>query len=220
MGTLERRERERTELRQRILDAARDLFAKHGYEAVSMRKIAEAIEYSPTALYVHFRDKAALFHELCGQDFLAFAGVFQKLAAVADPVERLTRIGEAYIAFALKHPNHYRLMFMTRAEPAAVAPTEDDLKDKGNPTVDAYAFLKQAVTQAIAAGRLRPELREPDLVAQTLWASVHGVASLQITFENDPWIEWQPLPERARLMLDAVIRGLVSMPGPTEGGAG
>src|SRR5688572_22172561 len=165
MGVVERRERERVELRQRILDAARELFATHGYEAVSMRKIAEAIEYSPTALYVHFRDKAALFHELCGQDFLALAGVLQELAAVTDPVERLGRIGDAYITFALKHPNHYKLMFMTRADPDAVAPTEEDLKTKGNPTVDAYAFLKQAVTEAIEADRLRPELREPDLVA-------------------------------------------------------
>ena len=216
MGTIERRERERIELRQRILDAARELFATHGYEAVSMRKIAETIEYSPTAIYVHFRDKAALFHELCGQDFLALAGVLQELAAVADPVERLRRIGDAYITFALQHPNHYRLMFMTRADPAAVAPTEEDLRDKGNPTVDAYAFLKQAVTQAMQAGRLRPELRDPDLVAQVLWAGVHGIASLQITFENDPWIEWQPLPERKRVMLDALIRGLVA---DTEGGA-
>ena len=216
MGTIERRERERIELRQRILDAARELFATHGYDAVSMRKIAEAIEYSPTAIYVHFRDKAALFHELCGQDFLALAGVLQELAAVADPVERLRRIGDAYITFALKHPNHYRLMFMTRAEPAAVAPTEEDLREKGNPTVNAYAFLKQAVTQAIEAGRLRAELRDPELVAQVLWAGVHGIASIQITFDNDPWIDLRPVQDRARVMLDVLIRGLVA---ETEGGA-
>src|SRR5215213_11936500 len=69
MGTRERRDREREEIRAKILDAARDLFASQGYEAVSMRKIAEAIEYSPTAIYVHFDDKADLMRELCIRDF-------------------------------------------------------------------------------------------------------------------------------------------------------
>ena len=66
---LERRERERTELRELILEAARDLFVELGYEGVSMRKVAQRINYSPTAIYLHFADKEALFHELCARDF-------------------------------------------------------------------------------------------------------------------------------------------------------
>ncbi len=73
MGTKERREREREELRTRILDAARELFAEEGYEAVTMRRIADRIEYSPTAIYFHFRDKEALMRELCDHDFRALA---------------------------------------------------------------------------------------------------------------------------------------------------
>ena len=69
MGVKERREREREETRAKITDAARELFAREGYDAVSMRRIAEAIEYSPTAIYVHFKDKEALFQDLCRQDF-------------------------------------------------------------------------------------------------------------------------------------------------------
>src|SRR4028119_1353956 len=101
MGTLERRERERSETRAKILDAARDLFAEHGYDAVSMRKIAEAIEYSPTAIYVHFKDKEALFHELCRGDFGRLAHESQRLGSIADPVERLRLLGHAYMRFAL-----------------------------------------------------------------------------------------------------------------------
>ena len=149
MGTTERRERERQELRTRILDAARELFAEEGYDAVTMRRIAERIEYSPTAIYFHFRDKHALMQELCDEDFGALAGEFQKIAAIADPVDRLRRIGQAYVAFAMSHRNHYRLMFMT-PHPEAMQPEDSRLR-RGNPEEDAYAFLKATVAEAIAA---------------------------------------------------------------------
>ncbi len=80
MGTVERREREKQELRTRILDAARELFAELGYEAVTMRKIAERIEYSPTAIYFHFKDKDALMRELCEMDFSTLAQQFRTIA--------------------------------------------------------------------------------------------------------------------------------------------
>src|SRR6478672_10046742 len=112
MGTQERRERERQELRTKILDAARALFSAHGYDAVTMRKIAEAIEYSPTAIYQHFQDKETLVAELCRHDFRSFAGHFAAAAALEDPVERLCAAGRAYFAFAGECPQHYRSMFM------------------------------------------------------------------------------------------------------------
>ena len=89
MGPKERREREREEIRTRILDAARELFASEGVESVTMRRIADRIEYSPTAIYFHFRDKEALLAELCDCDFRAFAQEFFVIARLADPVERL-----------------------------------------------------------------------------------------------------------------------------------
>src|SRR4051794_31634463 len=99
MGSQERREREREATRAKIMAAARDLFAREGYEAVSMRRIAEVIEYSPTAIYVHFKDKDALFRELCAHDFGRLAEVFAQLSRVADPVERVRQIGLAYVRF-------------------------------------------------------------------------------------------------------------------------
>src|SRR5829696_7163436 len=112
MGSLERREREKQELRGRILEAARELFLAHGYDAVTMRKIAERIEYSPTAIYQHFADKDALVAELCRHDFRNFAAHFARAAATEDPIERLRASGRAYFDFAVEYPQHYRLMFM------------------------------------------------------------------------------------------------------------
>src|SRR5499433_4320610 len=97
MGVQERRERERMETREKILDAARELFITEGFEGVSMRKVAEKIEYSPTAIYVHFADKQELFRELCHQDYARLAEVFQSSVMSTDPTERLKQIGAIYI---------------------------------------------------------------------------------------------------------------------------
>src|SRR5271157_2262958 len=114
MGVKERRERERLETRDKILDAARELFVSEGYDGVSMRKVAEKIEYSPTAIYVHFADKLQLFRALCQEDFARLSQTFQGNAPLKDPVQRLTQIGRAYIEFGVRFPHHYQLMFMTR----------------------------------------------------------------------------------------------------------
>src|SRR4051812_49342645 len=111
MGSTERREREKLELRTKILDAARELFVSDGYDAVTMRKIAERIEYSPTAIYIHFKDKSALLQELVSEDFGQLAAHFAKLGRIDDPIERLAKCGKAYVEFGIEHPNHYLLMF-------------------------------------------------------------------------------------------------------------
>jgi AcrR family transcriptional regulator len=207
MGVRERRLREKSETRDKILDAARELFLCEGYDGVSMRMVAQKIEYSPTAIYVHFTDKEDLFHELCSEDFARLAEVFQTAAMPLDPIERLRFIGKTYAEFGLHYPNHYKLMFMTPHPPAKL--NERDQEIKGNPEVDAYAFLKLTVQQAIDAGCFRDELKDAELLSQTVWASIHGVISLNIAKCSDPWVDWRPMAERVNLMLDAVLRGLV-----------
>jgi AcrR family transcriptional regulator len=214
MGVKERREREKSETRDKILDAARELFVTEGFEGVSMRKVAEKIEYSPTAIYVHFADKQELFRELCHQDYARLAEVFQSSVMSTDPIERLKQIGAIYIDFGTRYPNHYRFMFMT-AHPPHV-PDEADREMMGNPEMDAYAFLKWAVQQAIDAGCFREELTDAELISQTLWASVHGVISLHIAKGCDPWVDWRPLQDRAEMMPDVTLRGLIR-PGRGEG---
>ena len=207
MGVKERREREKSETRDKILDAARELFVTEGYEGVSMRRVADMIEYSPTAIYVYFVDKEELFRELCHRDYARLAEVLQRSVATPDPVERLKQIGGIYVEFGVRYPNHYKFMFMTPHPGHEM--DEVDREMHGNPEKDAYAFLKWAVQQAIDAGCFRQDVNDAELISQTLWASVHGVISLQIAKGCDAWVEWRPMQDRAAMMLDITLRGLL-----------
>jgi AcrR family transcriptional regulator len=202
LGPKERREREREEIRTRILDAARELFANEGVESVTMRRIADRIEYSPTAIYFHFRDKEALLAELCDCDFRSFAHGFIEIAQIADPVERLRAAGRAYVSFGLNNPSHYRLMFMTPKT------TEASTIAKGNPEEDSYAFLRSIVAELMEQGRFRDDITNVDLAAQVMWSAMHGLVSLEIAKCKDEWVEWRPV-ERAQTVSDMMIRGLL-----------
>jgi len=209
MGVKERRERERADVRARILDAARDMFARDGYEAVTMRAIADRIEYSAPVIYGHFQDKNALLQELCFLDFRALGESFARIGRLLDPVERLRRIGAAYVDFALANPAHFRFMFMTPK------PYVDDGRMesvRGNPEQDAYAFLCQTVADAIAADCLRPEYTDVARTAQLFWGAAHGIVSLQIAKCDDPWIHWDDARATALELIEAVTRGVVRAP--------
>lgn len=212
MGSKERRERELGDTRRRILEAAREMFVQRGYEATTMRAIAQRIEYTATAIYHHFQDKDELLTELCTADFKALAAAFQRIGGTEDPIERLRQIGDAYVDFALEHPMQYQLMFMTR-QPVM------EVKDivRGDPGQDAYAFLRDAWAHAIASGRLRPEYSDPEELAQMCWASVHGLLALHIIKHNSKqqggdWIEWRDARRTARRLSDAQLRGLLRDP--------
>src|SRR5438034_5730913 len=109
--SLARRERERAETRGKILEAARRMFVQKGYEGTTMRAIATKIGYTPTAIYHHFKDKDALVAELAGLDFRALAQALQQTASTADPLDRLEKIGAAYVEFGLTHPMQYQFLF-------------------------------------------------------------------------------------------------------------
>jgi AcrR family transcriptional regulator len=205
LGPRERREREREEIRTRILDAARELFVSEGVDSVTMRRIADRIEYSPTAIYFHFRDKESLLAELCDFDFRNFAHGFTVIAQIPDPVERLRAAGRSYVEFGVNNPSHYRLMFMTPKPPN----DKTDTSGKGNPEEDAYAFLRGVVLDLAAQGKLREGLDDVDLVAQTIWATIHGLVSLEIAKCNDAWVEFRPIAERTEMVIDSIERGLL-----------
>lgn len=170
-----------------------------------MRRVAEAIEYSPTAIYLHFPDKESLIRELCSADFRSLAASFQRIAREPDPLERLRKIGYAYVDFAVDHPNHYRLMFMTPHPPLS---PEDSALKHGNPEEDAYAFLKYIVAESIAQGRFRSEYSDVELTSQLVWSGMHGIVALEIAKCNDPWVEWRPLQKRAEAMVNLLVDGL------------
>jgi AcrR family transcriptional regulator len=112
MGIVERRSRQKQALRERILDAARRIVMREGFAALSMRKIADAIEYSPATLYLHFASRDEIAHALCAEGYAQLLETFVPLAQIADPAERLRALGRAYVAFGVAHPETYRLIFM------------------------------------------------------------------------------------------------------------
>ncbi len=215
MTTKDRRIRELQETREKILSSARDMFAEDGYDSVTMRAIAERIEYTPTAIYHHFKNKNALLTELCTRDFETLARHFNASVAVADPVERVLAVGEAYLRFAEEYPCQYRFMFMTVIPKPAL--TEEYIAERhGNPSKDAYAFLREACRQAIDSGLLRPEIADADELAQILWGGVHGMISLRIVRSHGSWVPWRDLRASALRAMRLMIRGVLRDPSKVE----
>ncbi len=200
MGITERREREKEEIRRKILDAARELFSTEGYERVTMRRVADAIEYSATTIYHHFEDKDDLVRALCLADFDELFGAMQGAPRPEDPVEAIRQLGRAYVAFAVRNPNQYRFMFMT--------PTKKEDVQVESPGQQSFAHLLEAVKRAAAAGRLRPI--DPVLAAQILWMSVHGAASALITLPGECWPERPAPADLADQVMDNALRGILA----------
>jgi AcrR family transcriptional regulator len=183
MGLKERRVREKESLRQQILDAARELFATHGYHNVSMRKIAEKIEYSPTTIYLYFSDKSELLFSLCEETFSILIEQFAELdREVADPVERLRRGLKSYVLFGIEHPNHYKVTFMEHVDSHDRAPEDKMSESKG---MQAFKNISHTVSRCVSEGRFRPV--DIDLASQALWAAIHGITSLLIVHTKFPW---------------------------------
>jgi AcrR family transcriptional regulator len=202
MGSHERRARAKVALRQQILDAARDLFINEGYDAVSMRRIAARIEYSPTAIYLHFPDKQAILTALCDETFdklsVRLAGLF---ARVSDPLARLREGLRLYVDFGLAHPHHYTVSFLVRPRDARTS----------EPTAGhrAFAFLQAAVAETMATGAIRTG--DVETTAQALWASCHGLVALLITVPPDRFA-FVPPDRLIRHTIDTLIAGLQVLP--------
>ncbi len=173
MGTKERREREKEQLKNDILDAANELFLQLGYEKTTMRKIADKIEYNPATIYSYFKNKEEIFYALQRKAFTAFYDAFsESLAEVTDPAEQLTKLGRTYISFGLKHPAYYDLMFIMRQPMQA---RQDDGWRIGERN---FERLKGTVKACMRKGYLPRE--DSDAMALMIWASVHGLVSLRI----------------------------------------
>jgi|SRR6476661_6139979 len=204
MGVKERRQRERTEIRERILDAALEVFATEGVEGVTMRALADAIEYTPPVIYAHFRDKDAIIEELCYRQLRTLAKAFANFGTL-DPVERLRQIGYVYVDFAVKHPSHFRFLFLT----AHSYKTDDDELAKDDPQQNAYAFLKHTAKEGLEAGVFRPEFTDAEEIAQLCWGSAHGLVALQNIKGSNSWIDWRDARTTAHRLIDTTLNGLV-----------
>jgi len=173
MGISERREREKEEMKELILKTANKLFAEHGFDKVSMRSIADAIEYSPTTIYLYFKDKNELFYALHLEGFRMLAEEFKPLVGVKDPMERLYQMGLRYIRFAIENPDYYQLMFLIK-DPLCTPETEENW-EAGH---SAHSYLESVVEECQNEGYLHGLNRAT--AALMIWSFVHGLVSLQI----------------------------------------
>ena len=169
MGIKQRRERERQATQQAILQAALDIATEEAWESVTMRRLAERIEYSPSAIYKYFADKEAILLALLRQGFQQQLAALEHISAQAqNPSERLLQIATAYWDFAWRHPTLYQLMF--------------DLQGTLHEVEEAKAVFL-AVRMAIeewsqAQGVMMADL---DAAVDILWATMHGLVALTMT---------------------------------------
>ena len=174
-----RREREREELTQRIMDVAREMFVRDGYEAVTLRKVAKAIEYSPGTIYQYFKDKQALVRAIIQADSQNLRENMLECVKLEDPLERLLEMARRYVNWGITHPNHYRLMLV----PPPVWAEQQEIPKAERPPLEQEALfvLNTFVKEAIQRGMMKEKYSDPALVAATLWAGIHGTLLLEIS---------------------------------------
>jgi AcrR family transcriptional regulator len=172
MGIAERKEREKLEMRQRIEDAAMQMFLEDGYNKTSIRNIADAIEYSPATIYLYYKDKDELLYAVQKQAFDKLLDTFEREAADPDPWVRLEQICKAYVRFGLTHEELYDLMFIIRA------PMNVDEKLHETNGRDCFSYVFDCLMECIKKGLVRME--DPRTGMLSIWAMGHGLVSLQV----------------------------------------
>lgn len=173
MGITDRKEREKQELKDLILKEAKAVFLEEGYEKTSIRKIADRIEYSPTTIYLYFKDKSELLLELHKQSFHQFFNVLSSVSTISDPFERLVQTGKRYIEYGIKNPEEYELKFQLKA-PLAALECKNEIWSDGQ---QAICFVQAIVDNCIEAGYFSKSM-DSQSMSIMLWAEVHGLVTL------------------------------------------
>ena len=206
MGVTERRAREKEALRQSILDAASELVVEQGHQNLSIRKIAEKIEYAPSTIYLYFEDKYEILASICIEVFEQLSNRLEELRlSEPDPVQMLRRGLRCYIEFGLANPSHYMVTFLT---PWPDLPAEHPAAQMGTDQagVRAFDYLRQGIQQGIDMGAIRPG--DANMLAQAAWLSVHGLTSGIICMGEDPHFPWVNRETLIEGQLDLLIAGL------------
>jgi AcrR family transcriptional regulator len=173
MGIKERKENEKSEMKELILKTAMNLFLDEGFNNITIRNIAEKIEYSPATIYLYFKNKDEILYTLRREGFEKLYEWQKTSLNINDPLKRLLKHGEAYILFALENPEYYDLMFMIRGHVKCIKEMND-----GDIGLKSYELLKNNVKECMTQG-LFPR-SDIEIAAFSLWSYVHGIASLII----------------------------------------
>jgi len=203
MGTRERREREKEELKQKILNSARELFTEDGYKNVTMRKIADKIEYSLPTIYEHFKSKAEILLAIYHQSGQILFEMMKKIYEQdISPLEKIEAMGWAYISDGLENRDFYELTFLTNSIRAESANESQLCEISDSPAFKAYNLLVQVVKESQEEGSFSG--RDVLLISQTMWAGLHGLVSLIITHPEFPWVDKEHLIKN---MLRTLLQG-------------
>ena len=173
MGIKDRKERSREAMKKLILDTSIKLFISEGYDKVSMRKIAEKMEYSAGTIYLYFKNKDEILYELHNIAFDKFYQEQLLVKDVKDPFEKLKLHSKIYINFALKNPEYYELMFIMRATGTQISDKKDWFEG-----MRTFEFLKQNMKECIDAGYFKG--KDELSASVSMWSLVHGIASLYL----------------------------------------
>lgn len=196
MGIPQRRARERADVRTALLEAARAALVEEGYEGLTIRRVAERAEYGLGTVYSYFADKDDLLYALTLQDFERLTEQLRHIRDTHSGVAAVREMLLSYVRMGLEQPRSYEIMFMRRPKLAnrAVERESDD---------DAYTIFRNCIIACMRSGEFRES--DPNLLAQMMWASVHGLVSLRLTLADMRWADAVALAET---LVDAEIRGL------------
>ena len=201
MGILERKEKQREEIRKMILEASMQLFVKEGFENVSIRKIADLIEYSPTTLYIYFKDKNEILFHLCEMGFEQMIASNLALVQIESPIDRLYLLGENYINFGLENPEYYDLMFIQNAPMKTIR--EQNLGHWPNGDI-ALETLKLIIQECMDK-KLIPT-GDVATISMAVWAVAHGLVSLAIRQRLERLVE----PDKVVQSMHESIRWMIN----------
>jgi AcrR family transcriptional regulator len=180
LGIAERREREKEALRTRIVEAARDIVSEKGLDALSMRSIAERIEYSPGTIYLYFKDKDDLLGEVIKAGFERMGEyIAEELTALgpdADPARQHRGLGRAYARFALENTAYFRVMFELPTVPQ-IKRTEDCGSVEAG--AGSESLLVDTIQRAMDAGLY--QIEDAETGALIAWGLIHGLTSLYVS---------------------------------------
>jgi len=175
MGVIDRKEREKVEMKRQILDAARSLFLEQGFEKTSIRNIAEVIEYSAGTIYLYFKDKNEILFALHVESFSVLMQAMQAgIMGETDPFERLISLGKHYLKYAFENPELYDLMFVMTA-PMETLECREEIWCDGE---RAFETLKFVVSDCMKVGYFKDA--ENETISVMVWSLVHGLATLHL----------------------------------------
>ena len=187
--------------RAEILEAAERIFVAEGYEGATIRRIADEVGVSSTALYMHFQDKGCILLEICERTLRHLLEQNRDIAGKPlDPVVRVRMMLEAYMRWGLEHPNAYQLVYCA-PRPVSAVPWPEGTADLSR---QCYLIFSGVVREIAATGRLRTGAA--DSAAQALWMACHGIVAL---LTARPKFEWADREELMQVTLDGMLNGLV-----------